>query len=348
MTADAASDSDLVTPYEVVPGIWRTQASMSSGVRGAPRMTVNAYLIVDGDDAAFVDTGWWYGVDTAHLDAVLTAADVAPEAVSTIVMTHAHRDHSGFVNYLEELTGATPWLHHAEISSVKAMAGNSGLGSADEAVAWYRSHGFPPAFADRMVAERIEDTTISLDRATWGDDLDTITVGSRRFEVVATPGHTDGHICLVERATGIFFSGDALLPRGNGNPHVTCRPLTQSDPLTAYVEGLQRLRRMLPSLCLPGHGPATDDPQALIESHLAYVDSKLAAVLEQMGDGPMTAYEVASALPWRRGKKTFEQLVSDELFLAFGDTLARLRRLVTIGQVRLGATADGVPTYTRV
>lgn len=335
-------------PYEAAEGIWCAEASMGRSADSATEMAVNAYLIVDGGEAVFVDTGWWYDHGTEHLDAVLGVAGVDPAAVTRIVLTHAHRDHAGFVNHLERTTGATPWLHRAEVSSVKAMAGNSGLESAAAAEAWYREHGFPEPTARRIVAERVQDTTIELDRATWGDDGDVAGIGARRFEVFATPGHTDGHSCLYERRSGVLFSGDALLPRGFGNPHVTCRPLSRADPLTAYVDGLRRLRELEPRLCLPGHGPATDDPRSLIDTHLAYVDSKLDAVLQHLGEHTMTAYEVAVALPWRRGRKRFEDLVHDELFLAFGDTLARLRRLVTLEKVRLDCGPHGVATYTAV
>lgn len=327
-------------PREVAEGVWRVSAPMIRDASGRAQLTVNAYLVVDGGEAAFVDTGWWYGLPPSHLDALLDAAGIAPGRVTTVALTHAHRDHAGHVNYLEERTGATPWVHRAEDSALKGLEGHWGLIDVADIGAWYGSHGFPADFDFAVAASRLPETTIDLTRAIWGEGYDEIRVGSRKLVAVPTPGHTDGHVSLFEAESGIVFSGDALLPRGHGNPHVTCRPLTSTaDPLTAYVDGLHSVRDLRPRLCLPGHGPQVTEVEELVDAHLTYADRKIEAVEACLDPHRgLTAFEVARRLPWRGGRKRFDQLEHDELWLAFGDTLARLRRLVTLGRVK---TSDG-------
>lgn len=328
-------------PSEVEEGIWRVAAPMG-GPRGG--ITVNAYALVGGGERVFVDTAWWYDLAPTHLDELLEASSGQVDASTWIVLTHGHRDHSGFVNYLAETAGAKPWLHRDEEGTIRAMSGHLGLADDEAAAAWYRSHGFPADFARFMVETRIPDTTIDLGDAVWGQDHETIKVGSRAFEVLPSPGHTRGHVSLFEEATGILFSGDSMLPRGNGNPHVTVRPTTAPDPLSDYVEGLEAIRRRRPAHCLPGHGPAVEDVDGMIEHHLAYVDQKLDAVRALVPDQPATAFEIAQRTRWRRGTKRFDELVHDEIFLAFGDILARIRRLETLGH--LVASDDDVPRYS--
>jgi|SRR5690625_706819 len=332
-------------PTEVAPGVWRATASMDAPGGVSSGLSVNAYVIVDGDEACFIDTAWWYEGEPSHLDGLIKAVGIGDLRTQYLVLTHSHRDHSGWINYLEERTGARPWLHRAEVDAVKSMEGFSGLRTREAAEAWYRSHGFDTAFARHIVSSKVRDTTIDVSHAVWGQSGSVIRIGGRAFEVVHSPGHTNGHICLFEAATGILFSGDALLPRGYGNPHVTVRPLTLADPLTPYLESLKYLEAQGPSVCLPGHGPVVDDVHELIASHRSYVDKKLRIAESCIDEQPATAYEITRRLPWRGGKKRFDELVSDELFLAFGDTLARIRRLVTLGRVQ--ASDEPVTRYWR-
>jgi glyoxylase-like metal-dependent hydrolase (beta-lactamase superfamily II) len=315
---------------EVSPGVWRTVAA-AAGKHGRGQFTVNAYLVVDGDEAMFVDTAWVYGSTAKHLDDVLAAAGVAPSAVSHIFITHAHRDHFGWMNHLAELTGARLWLHRDEEGTVRSALGYQGL-SRPEAEAWYRSQGVPGDVASAIIVARVSGLPVDVSRVTWGASHDLLRVGKRVFEAIPCAGHTNGHTCLFEPDSGLLFSGDALLPRGHGNPHVTCRPLTMPDPLTAYVGGLEKLRGLGVQRCLPGHGPSVDDAVALISGHLSYVAAKLRAVESCLGEDGMTAFDVVRRIPWRGGRRSFDDLVSDERFLAFGDVLARLRRLAALGR----------------
>ncbi|MCR2799347.1 MBL fold metallo-hydrolase [Microbacterium sp. zg-Y818] len=314
---------------QVLPGIWRATNEV---VSGRYRLTNNAYLIVDQGEAALVDTAWWHD-EGAHLDALFAASGVAPSAVTTIVLTHAHRDHAGNADRLAARTGATVALHRAEQSTVESLAGYQGLPDEASAVRWYEAQGFPTGEAQRIVRGKLPDREFDVSRPRWLTGDETIRVGSRRLEVIETPGHTPGHVCLLERATGVLFSGDALLPRGHGNPHVTVRAFTPPDPLSDYVAGIESLRAEggAITVCLPGHGPVVADPLRLIDDHLRYAEAKLEPAAAALDSTPRTAFDIVSRMPWRGGSATFADLDGDELFLSFADGLARLRRLVSLG-----------------
>jgi glyoxylase-like metal-dependent hydrolase (beta-lactamase superfamily II) len=80
-------------------------------------------------------------------------------------------------------------------------------------------------------------------------DHDVVDLGDRHFEVVRTPGHSPGGICLFERATGIFLSGDIVYdgPLIDNAYH--------SDP-DAYVVPLETRRRLPVSIVHGGHFPS--------------------------------------------------------------------------------------------
>jgi glyoxylase-like metal-dependent hydrolase (beta-lactamase superfamily II) len=79
-----------------------------------------------------------------------------------------------------------------------------------------------------------------------------IRFGDVRLEVIHTPGHTEGSVCLVARDAGIVFSGDTLFSGGWGRVD-----LPGGDP-DALVASLTRLATFPDTLrVLPGHGGAT-------------------------------------------------------------------------------------------
>ena len=76
--------------------------------------------------------------------------------------------------------------------------------------------------------------------------------GDVRLDVLHTPGHTEGSVCLVSHEAGVGFSGDTLFPGGWGRVD-----LPGGDP-DAMVESLRRLATLPDALrVLPGHGRPT-------------------------------------------------------------------------------------------
>ena len=79
-----------------------------------------------------------------------------------------------------------------------------------------------------------------------------IRFGSVRLEVLHTPGHTEGSVCLLDRENGRLYSGDTLFQGSFGRVD-----LPGGSP-EAMVESLDRLHRLDPTYTvLPGHGGAT-------------------------------------------------------------------------------------------
>lgn len=79
-----------------------------------------------------------------------------------------------------------------------------------------------------------------------------IRFGDVRLDVLHTPGHTEGSVCLVSHEAGVIFSGDTLFPGGWG------RVDFPGGDAAAMVESLRRLGTLPDALrVLPGHGRAT-------------------------------------------------------------------------------------------
>jgi hypothetical protein len=76
-----------------------------------------------------------------------------------------------------------------------------------------------------------------------------IDLGPFEVEVIHTPGHTDGSICLYEKGRGILFTGDSVQGRGTS---LQSGPLIYGE-LDDYLGSMSRLRSLRPELMLLDH-----------------------------------------------------------------------------------------------
>ena len=186
----------------------------------------NCYAYISEGSCLVVDPG----ASGARIAAALEEAHVL---VTLIVCTHRHHDHVGGVAALVEATGA-PWA----ISEVDAEGATRALELSSHVFDVTADEISDPPAADRLLHEG-----------------DVIEVGSARFRVMETPGHTPGGIVLVGEgsAEGVCFVGDTLFAGSCGRTD-----LVGGDPRTMRAS-LERLKREIDpaTTILSGHGPAT-------------------------------------------------------------------------------------------
>lgn len=139
----------------------------------------NCYIVEDGGKVLVIDPGD---------DLTMIVADIHARPVEQIVVTHAHWDHVGSLSGLADVTGAPVAMSAADAALVDGVA-NQGGHDLD------RGHGAP--HVDRILHD--------------GDEL---TLGSKVFTVIETPGHSEGSICLYCAEDGVLFSGDTLFSGG--------------------------------------------------------------------------------------------------------------------------------------
>jgi glyoxylase-like metal-dependent hydrolase (beta-lactamase superfamily II) len=109
---------------------------------------------------------------------------------------------------------------------------------------WYRLLDPQPLFAPFPIPPCIPAAELA--------EGGVIRFGDVRLDVLHTPGHTEGSVCLVAHEAGILFSGDTLFTGGWGRVD-----LPGGDP-DAMVASLARLATLPDGLrVFPGHGSAT-------------------------------------------------------------------------------------------
>ena len=106
---------------------------------------------------------------------------------------------------------------------------------------------------------------------------------------IHTPGHASDHLCFA-RHDGVLLSADMVMTWSTSivNP--------PDGDMGDYVASLRRLADRGDRLLLPGHGPPTSQPAALIAELLEHRLQREAAILRMLGGVPRSAAELVRAL----------------------------------------------------
>jgi glyoxylase-like metal-dependent hydrolase (beta-lactamase superfamily II) len=182
--------SDAVPVSEVVPGLHRIELQ---------DRFVSAYLLVLGDELVLVDTGT-PGSDGAILGALARLGHDASR-LTTILLTHAHADHSGSAAALREATGARILLSQTDADLVASGWASRGVDILDESVP------LPPGITAADLAKPAPIPAFDVDAHLEPGAVPGV-VG---LEAIHAPGHCAGQMAILwDRHGGALLCGDAL------------------------------------------------------------------------------------------------------------------------------------------
>ncbi|HAZ09872.1 MAG: hypothetical protein A2047_01690 [Omnitrophica bacterium GWA2_41_15] len=158
------------------------------------------------------------GGDYKSIKSVIDKYSLKPKAV---INTHGHGDHIG----ANEEFGIPVWIYRLDadflIDSSKNLSGAFGF------------------FLKTKSASRLLE------------DGDILNIGKYSLEVIHTPGHTPGSICL--KAVGVIFTGDTLFCQGIGRTDFAYG--SEKDIINSIKEKLFTLDDGY--IIYPGHGPSS-------------------------------------------------------------------------------------------
>jgi glyoxylase-like metal-dependent hydrolase (beta-lactamase superfamily II) len=96
-------------------------------------------------------------------------------------------------------------------------------------------------------------------------DGDLVETGEARLQVIHTPGHAPDHIALWDANGRVLYAAD-LMQLGN----TVAIPSGHGGDLAVYLRSLRRVQALAPVRVLPAHGPAIEDPLALVDHYLKH------------------------------------------------------------------------------
>ena len=323
----------------MVPGVHRL--ALPLGIHGVP--TVSAYLLADDAGDTLVDCG--IAVDeeppdapsaertrdgTEALAAALKACGSSLERVARLIVTHAHIDHFGLAGEVVRRSGGEFWMHRrTQLDLTKYQDPEEAV---DQRSLMLADHGlYGP-----------ELTTTARGLRDWMPVMPSVGVptsfleGGERFgaagrewEVLHTPGHSPGHVCLWNAGERLLCSGDHVLQVVS--PPVTFERGFDVDPMGAYLDSLERVRDLAPVLVLPGHGPPFPDGARRAESIAKGKRRRLERVRDLVEGADRTATELTAelfktALTGAQRHFAMAEILADLAYYEVRGVLSRVRR----------------------
>jgi glyoxylase-like metal-dependent hydrolase (beta-lactamase superfamily II) len=336
-----ASD-DWTAPgvYEVAPGVHRIPLPLpNDGLRA-----VNVYAVTGPDGPVLIDSGWAVANARELLQSGLREIGAELGDVQRFLVTHMHRDHYSQAIHLRKEFGTKVALGAEERWSLETVS-RPGRKAAEEQVTLLRALG-AVEIAERMAGNRPHHDPAEWELPDeWLSGTEVIAANGRALEVVATPGHTRGHVVFYDTAAGLLFAGDHVLP--TITPSIGFEPAMTPDPLGAFLNSLALVRNRPDAMLLPAHGPVVPSTHArvdeLVEHHRVRLDQMAAA----LAGGADTAVAVAGVVTWTRRERKLADLDVFNQFLAVCETGAHLQLLVGQGRATM-QERDGVRYYSVV
>ena len=293
-----------------------------------PLRQLNSYVIKGEGRNLVIDTGFKLEECRKALCDGLEELGVDMNCTD-IFLTHLHSDHSGLAAELATQSSKI-YISRAD-GELLTLSLTQGLGRVEE----YRSYGFSEKelenFWENPSMKYRQESPFSF---TYVADGDVLTYGGRRLEVIFTPGHTPGHVCLYDRANKVMFLGDHVL--FNITPNITTWPFFE-DPLGHYVHSLMDISIYDVRLPLPAHrgvnGTMAERIGTIIEHHGARIREMLDILTERPG---LTPYDLSGMMTWRVHGMTnsWADFPLNQKWFAVGETAAHLDYLLKRGRVR--------------
>ncbi len=184
----------------------------------------NTYFI-DAEKRILVDPGHYHLF--SHVQEALSGLSLSTGEIDVVIITHCHPDHMEAVRAFADTTALIA-IPATEMDFIKRVAQHHGeaLGIAD--------------FEPQILLHEGE-----------------LNVGNMNFQVIQTPGHSPGSICLYWPDRKVLFTGDVVFNQGIGR---TDLPGGNGQKLK---ESIKKISRLDVEYLLPGHGEMVSGREAV-------------------------------------------------------------------------------------
>ncbi|AKT43779.1 MBL fold metallo-hydrolase [Chondromyces crocatus] len=160
-----------------------------------------------------------------------------------IALTHHHVDHVGGAAFFAEALGLPVWAHAETAARLPELP---------------------------VARHLVEGETLVLEGPT-----------ARRVQVLHTPGHAPGHVCLLDEESRALVAGDMVASVG------TILIAPGEGDMQVYLEQLERLAGVGAQVALPAHGDPIEAPEALFRHYIAHRlarEARVVATLVGLGE----------------------------------------------------------------
>ena len=217
------------------------------------------YIIQSSDEFFLIDTG--LKSNGSDVKKAFKTLGFKIENIKAILLTHWHNDHTAGTSQVKQWSNCQTLVHALEQPYFEKKQSNPFRRLADLIPERGALILFKGLIGDTVPKKVKIDQTVSDGEVLF-----------ERFEVIETPGHTDGHVSYFDRQTNTLFAGDSLAVV-NKRLRLMARSVTPDKPssIQSIIKSLQN--REIDCIC-PGHRqPLMENVEAEIKRFTAYLNT---------------------------------------------------------------------------
>ena len=296
-------------------------------------ITVNLYYIGKGP-ITLVDTGPKFPGLLEFVGEQLRTAGFGFEDIERIIATHGHVDHTGLTAEIRKAAGNSIDFHiHPEDSWLISEERHQEFMWSREADFMTARAGIPAGEVDKIRKRfaYFKELCDPVDNVSLLADGDGFSGNGYHLEVIHTPGHTAGSICLYEPDQKILFSGDNMIKHITPNPLVDIRKygLQNSDyqSLPTFLNSLDNISNLDVRYVFSGHGEYMDDTHQIISTYKAHHRRRMDQVWQALKKESRPIYQLIDDV--------FPVVPEGDVFLAVSEIAVHLEVLINEGRAEL-------------
>lgn len=252
----------------------------------------NLFIIPDEKGFSMIDVGCGGAPRPKYLIEGLEYWDLHIQDLHTVLLSHAHPDHMGAMGWILQKVRPRVFIHHLDVDSALNpeklaetfdiplakrclnASENAEKSQNFELLNFFKDFGC--AMSAALNVEGIGEGHV-------------FHLGDFAFEVIHTPGHSPGHISLMERNRRILLPGDLV-----GKSPAWYTPC--SGGVTGYLDSLAKLEVLDATIILPAHGTKMSVPLEAIQNIRERLLKREIIIRDALIEGPKTFMELNQAL----------------------------------------------------
>lgn len=296
-------------------------------------ITANLYAVGKGP-ITLIDTGPKYPGLLAFVRERLEAIGFGFEDIERIIATHGHVDHTGSTAEIRKAAGnSIDFFIHPEENWLVSEERFQDYMWSNEADGLAAVAGIPARDVEKIKQrfEFFKELSDPVDNVSFLKDGDTFCGNGYRLEVIHTPGHTAGSICLYEPEQKILFSGDNMIKHITPNPLVDIRKygLRNSDyqSLPTFLNSLNKISKLDVRYVFSGHGEYMQDMHHIISTYKTHHRRRMDSIWKALKKESRPIYQLIDDV--------FPVVPEGDTFLAVSEIAVHLEVLINEGRVEL-------------
>src|SRR5690625_4764619 len=244
------------------------------------------------------------------------------KTLDEILITHLHPDHCGYAGRLQQQTGAHISMSKIDARTAEFIWKERPLHLLKED--YYRAN-IPKDISDGIIdiTKKFVPSVTPLPYVQhYFQEGEKVQFGEESYEVIYTPGHSEGLVCFYNREKRILFSTDHILPKIT--PNISYWFYGEKNPLQSYENSLQKIKQLDADFVIPSHGNPFYGANERIDEIWNHHVQRFDIILDSLQQ-PANIIEVCEVLFQR------ELSVYDYQF-AIGETIAHMEYIREKGE----------------